>query len=554
MLDLLLRPLRRHARTFSDLTGAATDRAPRRARRATRHARLPLAAAVALILAPGAGNAWAADWSGAFVGNVAAAPTGGVVAIWTENPGANSIVQAASRPAGGAWQPPVNVSAPGAGGGEVAIGPTGDAVAVWTRPDGVNRIVQAAARPAGGGWQAPVDLSAPTSPDLAPHVAVGAGGVAYAVWLSRNTNGTSVVQAAARSAGGAWQAPVDLSSPGRNDDGPRVAVDSEGDAVAVWGWQDQSGTGHEVVQAAARPAGGAWHAPVTLSAVGDPADMPRVAMNPAGVAYAVWRDPSNNGTVQAAARAAGGAWQPRVDLSTPDQNAYDPQVAINGAGDAVAVWDATSATDLTGDHVIVQAAVRSAHAVTRFWQAPVNLSAPGLGHNPEVALDSAGDAVAVWNDVDLLASSWVVRAAARPAATGVWQAPATLSAADQNHSFSPLIALDSAGDAVAVWDCGDGLTFPSAARAAEGSAASGVWQPPVDLSAPGCVATTRVPDVVGWSKRFAGPKITEAGLVPRFTGATTATVSYVASETPAPDTRVARGSTVTLYLKPGFPP
>jgi hypothetical protein len=116
------------------------------------------------------------------------------------------------------------------------------------------------------------------------------------------------------------------------------------------------------------------------------------------------------------------------------------------------------------------------------------------------------------------------------------------------------VALDSAGDAVAVWDDFDLSTSNYVARAAARPAASGVWQAPVDLSTPACVATALAPDVIGSSKRLAGPTITTAGLVPRFTGATTATVSYVATETPAPATRVARGSTVTLYLKPGFPP
>ena len=374
---------------------------------------------------------------------------------------------------------------------------------------------------------------------------VGAAGVAYAVWMSDNASGAFVARAAARSAG-RWQAPVDLSTPGRVEDPPRVAVDSAGDAIAVWGWRDGSGVGNEVVQTAARAAGGAWRAPVTLSAPGHYADYPRVAMNPAGLAYAVWRDAST-GIVQAAARAAGGDWQPSVNLSTPDRDSYDPEVALNAVGDAVAVWEGG---DLTmGSQAIVQAAVRPGRAVTRFWQAPVNLSAPGINQAPEVALDPVGDAVAVWEEA-LFSGNFGARAATRPAGRGVWQAPVTLSTADQNNAFSPRIALDSTGHAVAVWQC-DGLTFPAAARAAVGMAASGVWQTPVDLSSPSCVATARVPDVVGWSKRSAGPQVSAAGLVPRFTGATTATNAYVASETPAPDTRVARGSTITMYLKPG---
>ena len=317
-----------------------------------------------------------------------------------------------------------------------------------------------------------------------PRVAVGSGGVAYAVWVSNYATDNEVVQAAARSAGGTWQPPVDLSTAGRIYDSPRVANDSAGDAVAVWGWHDRSDTGNEVVQAATRPARGGWRAPVTLSPAGHYADFPSVAMNPAGVAYAVWRDPAGSGFVQAAARPAGGVWQPPVTLSTADWNSWEPQVALNAAGDAVAVWEATPAGELTEDHAVVQAAARSAHAETRFWQAPVNLSAPGPTGSPEVALDPAGDAVAVWEDYDPSSSNDVVRAATRTAASGAWQAPIMLSAADQNNSFSPQIALDSAGDALAVWQCGDGLTSPAprGRRRAQPPAASGrprsTYQPP----------------------------------------------------------------------------
>ena len=551
MFELLGPPLRHRARARA--TGAATYRGRRRGSRAGR-AWLALGGVAALALGLGAGSA-AASPASADNPQVAVDAAGDAVAVWDFYDGATWIVQAATRPAGGAWHAPVDVSAPGpdAGRAQVAIGPSGDAIAVWRRFDGANRIVQAAARPAGGAWHAPVDLSAPGRNADYARVAVGAGGLAYAVWVSDNADGTSVVQAAARSGGGAWRAPVDLSSPGRvYEDPPEVAVDAAGDAVAVWGWRAQSGTGNEVVQAAARSALAVtrfWQAPVTLSAPGHYGDFPRVAMNPAGVAYAVWRD-VNTGIVQASARAGGGAWQPPVNLSTPDRDAYDPQVAINGAGDAVAVWEGGSLNPADYPHEIVQAAARSGHAVTRFWQAPVNLSAPGSTQGPQVSLDAAGNAVAVWDDYDLPASNLVVRAATRPAATGAWQVPVTLSAADRNDAFFPHVALDAAGDAVAVWQC-DGLTFPGAARAAAGAAASGVWQAPVDLSAPGCVATGSVPDVVGSSKRSAAAEVSAAGLIARFTGATTAATSYVATETPAPNRRIPAGSTVTMSLKQG---
>src|SRR5207245_2126632 len=61
----------------------------------------------------------------------------------------------------------------------------------------------------------------------------------------------------------------------------RAAVGPAGNAVVVW-------TEDGVVRAASRPAGGAWSAPATLSPVGV---LPRVGLDAAGSAIAVWRRP-----------------------------------------------------------------------------------------------------------------------------------------------------------------------------------------------------------------------------------------------------------------------
>jgi hypothetical protein len=550
MFDLLRHSIRRRARGRA--TGAAANRAPGRGGRPGR-AWLALAAAGALVLALGAGSAAAAPASllpSAWNPQVALDAAGDAVAVWEFYDGAHWIVQTAARPVGGAWQASVNLSTPGQDAREahVAIGPAGDAVAVWRRSNGANWIVQTATRPVGGAWQAPVDLSAPGRDADQPRVAIGTGGLAYAVWTRLtgpdSDHATSTVQAAARpTANSAWQAPVDLSAPGQVAWPPHVAIDPAGDAVAVW---DRYNGANWIVQAAARSALAVtrfWQPPVDLSAPGQNADDMQVAIESAGKAVAVWeRFNGASEMVQAATRpAASGAWQAPVDLSAPGRDADQPRVAIGPAGLAIAVWEDGNFPNST-----VQAAARPAGAA---WQPPVTLSPPRTA-NPQVVI-TAGLAIAVWEDAN--GTDWTVQAATRPAASGAWQTPITLSAADQNNALSPQVALDSAGDALAVWQC-DGFTFPAAVRAAARPAASGAWQAPVDLSAPGCVATAHVPDVVGWSKRAAGPRVSAAGLVARFTGATTATNAYVATETPAPDTRVPRGSTVTMYLKPGSAP
>jgi hypothetical protein len=55
------------------------------------------------------------------------------------------------------------------------------------------------------------------------------------------------------------------------------------------------------------------------------------------------------------------------------------------------------------------------------WLAPVNLSAPKHGaFNPQVAIDAAGDAVAVWERFD--GTNFIIQSASRPAG-GSFSAP-----------------------------------------------------------------------------------------------------------------------------------
>ena len=347
--------------------------------------------------------------------------------------GANWVVQASVRPAdGGAWQAPVDLADQGQAGASVprvAVDARGDAVAVWAR----SGIVQASVRSAQDGvWQTPVDLSAPGQNAGAsyPEVAVDPQGDAVAVW-SRSDGvgfgGNYTVQAALRPAAtGVWQAPVDLSARDQlGIGGPHVALDAQGDAVAVWSLARNA---HFVVQAAVLPAGGAWQAPVDLSS-GD-ATFAQVAVDAQGDAVAVW---SRLGMVEAAVRPAeGGIWQAPVNISPDGQGGEFPQLAVNARGDAVAVWHYSTGWKQWGG--IVKAAVRPGGGV---WQAPVALSARGRNAGAaQAAVDAQGNAVAVWRC--LIGGNQIVQAAVYDASGAIAPAATTTSMCSPTPTPTPV--------------------------------------------------------------------------------------------------------------------
>ena len=109
---------------------------------------------------------------------------GNETAIWVRRVGRSWVVQSATRSAGGSWSAPVTLSQPGAGSALVAVGPEGSVTAVWLleREEGRRSVVQSATRPAGGIWSAPVTLSPPRKAARSPQIALDPQGGATAVW------------------------------------------------------------------------------------------------------------------------------------------------------------------------------------------------------------------------------------------------------------------------------------------------------------------------------------------------------------------------------------
>ena len=149
-----------------------------------------------------------------------------------------------------------------------------------------SRSIRVAAAPgqAASGW-----LPAETLPALGPsledaRVALDAQGNALAVW-TRRSGDSSVLQASWRPAGAGWQPAVDLSARGYVSPYLHVAMTPRGDAVVLW---ETFVARRYIAMSAARPAGGAWERPVRVSPGSRRPSVPQLALDPRGTAFAVW--------------------------------------------------------------------------------------------------------------------------------------------------------------------------------------------------------------------------------------------------------------------------
>jgi hypothetical protein len=387
---------------------------------------------------------------------------GDTVVVWVDG---EADVHAAVRRAGRAFSAPMRV-ARGAAGKTVdhpvvAIDESGNAIAVWQLDEdaGPPHIVQAAVLRAGGRFSRPRTLSAHA---IGPAVAMNAAGDAIVTW-ARATKSGDVVQAATRPRGGSFKRPITLSAAGQDASFSDVAMNAAGEAIVVW----ERGRGKtHVVQATLRPAGGSFSRPVDLSAAGQQADGARVAIGRAGDAIVTWS--LFNGTtfvVQAATRPARGAFSMPADLSAPDRGGYRGQPAIDGSGQTIVVWleeDLNRFFEVPSS-AVVRMSMRSAGGT---FSEPVTLSRPGV-QNPRVAMNPAGAVIAVWERAKEGLDSTGVQAALRPSG-GSFSSPANLSRAGRTLGYLG-IAMDRAGNGIAVWyeSHGRGRTLQAAVLRAE---------------------------------------------------------------------------------------
>jgi hypothetical protein len=193
-------------------------------------------------------------------------------------------------------------------------------------------------------------------------------------------------------------------------------------------------------------------------------DLLHLATNEAGNGALVWashygpaRGPS---FIDAAVRLRSGRWLSTQRLSQSGGGAW-PSVAVDPAGNAVAVWHGR-----VGSAVVESA---SLGAGRRVWGRTRVL---GIGLFPSVAVDGRGNFVAAWT------GNAGVEVALRRAGTRTWQEPRTVAL---TRPFWPKLAVGRGGAAALVWERVE-PALVSSIEATRLSSPAGTWEPPRILS------------------------------------------------------------------------
>jgi hypothetical protein len=160
-----------------------------------------------------------------------------------------------------------------------------------------------------------------------------------------------------------------------------------------------------------------------------------------GIRYNIWANRYVVGT----------GWGTATLIETDNSgNAYNPTVAMDGSGNAIAVWDQRD-----GTYFNIWA---NRYVVGTGWNTATLIETDDTGNaqNPEVAMDSSGNAIAVWIQDDgtrdsIFANRYVV-------GTG-WSTATLIENDDGGDAYSPKVALDGSGNAIAVWYQNNGTSY-----------------------------------------------------------------------------------------------
>lgn len=201
---------------------------------------------------------------------------------------------------------------------------------------------------------------------------------------------------------------------------------------------------------------GAWTPPFTLGSFNGTI-LPRssIAETPSGKAVAIFIQQNGTNITLKGSSFNGTTWNPTTDLSTANFIG-DPMVRIDPSGNAFAVW---IEIDQGSGIFTIKGAKLLANTLN--WLPTSDLDTSSTGFlNPQIAVDSSGNAVAIWDD----SGPKILKGATLIAPSLIWTSTTDLTTVGDNfepaqtHNVLQGLAVNDNGLAVAVWDGKDSIT------------------------------------------------------------------------------------------------
>ena len=386
---------------------------------------------------------------------VATDAEGNAFAVWQQSDGLNLNIWANRYTRSDLWGDAEVIGLPDVGPvglPQLAVDPSGVAHAIWAQSDAeVAHVYTSQYAPSEGDWSAPelVQTNEITEARNDPQIGVDAEGNAIAVWIQRDIEGFgNVVWANRYTPGGRWgeAEPIEAGEPILHGLGIDVAVSPNGNAVAVWTRSEAVLKGE--LWSNRYTVGSGWGADEIIGVEGlGVVQAPRVAIDANGNAHAVWQlfDGMTQDVWTNRSTPTEG-WGEAQRLEADPNPAGAPAIATEASGTAHAVWWQSDGT--------LQNIWASRYTPGGGWGAPQLIEQPiedpeaeGSADRPQIAVDPNGNVFVVWQQRDIgRFNIWSNRYAPE---TG-WAA-AELIEQETFFGSGPQIAVDPNRHAHAVW-------------------------------------------------------------------------------------------------------
>lgn len=352
----------------------------------------------------------------------------------------------------------------------VTMDASGNVAAIWRQRGDlgadtvfVNRFIGAL-----NAWSGAVARTTPAFDSLNPQIVFDGNGNAWAGWIGRDgsqeagsvyvrhydraTNTWSTLQELTRRIG--WgQTARDLGA-------FTLAVDSQGNALAVW---EQRDAGGDPALYSSQYIDGEWIEPTVraTSSSSSPNSSGRriVAAINGNLAAIAWSGGSDDLCV---VRLTASGWGAAESVETLNGFIYDPTLGMDAAGNVTVAFKEAPNTTLY---------INRFDVATQAWSGATEFVS--WANSPKLAFSTDGNGMAIWSEGETLYARRFL------SATNTWTAATALTPRVYNSIEDASLALDAQGNAIVSW-----TTAPSNDRythVARFDAGNGTWSAPVTV-------------------------------------------------------------------------
>ncbi len=233
--------------------------------------------------------------------------------------------------------------------------------------------------------------------------------------------------------------------------GVKIAVDAQGNALAVWYQNDLKHNSNIWTNRYTRRSG--WGSPELIETDNSGnAHAPQIAITPSGDAFVIWiQSDGSRANLWANRYTVTHGWGQAQPIESNDMgNACFPKIATDAAGNAMAVWQLKD-----GSQSNIWA---NRYTVTSGWGRAELIQTDNTGNAeyPDIAMDTSGNAFAGWSQLGgSVRNVWVNHYTNGKG----WGMAELIETDNAGNASAPDIAVDAAGNAIAVWRQFDGTRY-----------------------------------------------------------------------------------------------